>query len=107
MRRREPGLVEPSSPGLTLVLLAGMPGTGRTALALGIGRAFGWPVIDKDSLKSPLLAAGIAEELAGPASYALSYALVLELGRDLLARQRLSVILAIALALPQPARRRN
>jgi predicted kinase len=74
--------------GRTLVLMAGMPGAGKTALAVGIGQALGWPVIDKDSLKSPLLAAGVAEEVAG----SVSYALLLELGWDLLARQRLSVI---------------
>ena len=74
---------------LTLVLMAGMPGTGKTTLALTLGRTFGWPVIDKDSLKSPLLTAGIIEELAGPASYAL----LLEMAHDLLIRQRLSVIL--------------
>ncbi len=72
-----------------LILMAGMPGTGKTTLALALGRTFGWPVIDKDSLKSPLLTTGISEELAGPASYAL----LLEIADDLLVRQGLSVIL--------------
>lgn len=72
-----------------LVLMAGMPGTGKTTLALALGRTCGWPVIDKDSLKSPLLTTGISEELAGPASYAL----LLEIADDLLVRQGLSVIL--------------
>lgn len=74
---------------LTLVLMAGMPGTGKTTLALAIGRTWGWPVIDKDSLKSPLLAGGVSPELAGPASYTL----MLEMAQDLLVKQRLSVIL--------------
>lgn len=74
---------------LMLVLMAGMPGTGKTTLALALGQVFAWPVIDKDSLKSPLLTTGISEELAGPASYAL----LLEMAHDLLVRQHLSVIL--------------
>lgn len=74
---------------LTLVLMAGMPGTGKTALALALGQTWGWPVIDKDSLKSPLLTGGVSEELAGPASYTL----MLEIAQDLLVKQHLSVIL--------------
>jgi 8-oxo-dGTP diphosphatase len=74
---------------LTLVLMAGMPGTGKTTLALALGQSWGWPVIDKDSLKSPLLTGGVGAELAGPASYTL----MLEIARDLLVKQHLSVIL--------------
>src|SRR5712691_864816 len=73
----------------TLVFLAGLPGSGKTTLALAISQIVGWPVIDKDSLKSPLLTSGISEEHAGPASYAL----MLELAHDLLVQQHLSVIL--------------
>lgn len=73
----------------TLLLLAGPPGAGKTTLALAVGGALGWPVIDKDTLKSAMLEGGIAEELAGPASYEL----LLAIGRDLLLHQRLSVIL--------------
>ena len=79
----------PMKPHRTLVLFAGMPGTGKTTLALAIGQLWGWPVIDKDSLKSPLLTSSIHEELAGPASYAL----MLELAHDLLVQQQFSVIL--------------
>lgn len=74
---------------LTLVLMAGMPGTGKTSLALALGQMRSWPVIDKDSLKSPLLTGGISPELAGSASYML----MLELAQDLLVKQHLSVIL--------------
>jgi len=74
---------------LTLVLMAGMPGAGKTTPALALGRSLGWPVIDKDSLKSPMLTKGISNDLAGPASYAL----MLAMADDLLVRQRLSAIL--------------
>ena len=80
---------EKSGTNPTLLLMAGLPGTGKTTLALALGRRLGWPVIDKDSLKSPLLTTGISNELAGPASYAL----LLEIANDLLVRQRLSIIL--------------
>ena len=73
----------------TLVLMAGLPGSGKTTLALAIGRSQGWPVIDKDTLKSPLLTLGVSNEIAGPASYELLF----EIARDLLVYQHLSVIL--------------
>jgi predicted kinase len=80
----------------TLVLMAGMPGAGKTTLALALGRALGWPVIDKDTLKTTLLDVGVTEEIAGRASYEL----LLELGRDLLVSQRLSVVLDSPAAYP-------
>jgi predicted kinase len=74
---------------LTLLLMAGLPGAGKTTLALALGRELGWPMIDKDTLKSPLVVAGIPNELAGPTAYELLFAV----GRDILVRQRRSVIL--------------
>jgi len=36
---------------LTLVLMAGLPGAGKTTLAYALGRELGWQVIDKDTYK--------------------------------------------------------
>ena len=74
---------------LTLLLMAGPPGSGKTSLAVALSRVLGWPTVDKDTLKSPMLRAGVPEEIAGPASYDLMF----EVGRDLLLRQGFSVIL--------------
>lgn len=81
----------------TLVLMAGPPGAGKTTLALAVSRALGWPVVDKDTLKSSMLAAGVPEEIAGRASYDLMF----DIGRDLLLRQGLSVILDSPAGYPQ------
>jgi predicted kinase len=81
---------------LTLVMMAGLPGSGKTSLALAIGRSLSWPVIDKDTLKSGLLAAGIEDGLAG----ATAYGLMFEIGDDLLVQQRVSVILDSPLPSP-------
>ena len=74
---------------LTLLLMAGPPGSGKTTVALALSRALGWPTVDKDTLKSPMLDAGVPEDIAGGASYDLMFSV----GRDLLIRQGLSVIL--------------
>lgn len=69
--------------------MAGLPGSGKTTLAMAISHRLGWPMIDKDTLKSTLLLSGLTDEFAGPAAYELMYAI----GRDILVEQRLSVIL--------------
>lgn len=79
---------DPSIPGFTLVLMAGLPGSGKSALARELGRSLGWPVIDKDILVSSVLASGIPEPKAQPASYDLMFALA----DDLLRAQGQSVI---------------
>ncbi len=80
----------------TLVLMAGPPGAGKTTLAMAVSRALGWPVVDKDTLKSSMLAAGVPEETAGRASYDLMF----DVGRDLLLNQGLSTILDSPAAYP-------
>ena len=59
---------------LVLVLMAGVTGTGKSTLANGLGRAQGWPVIDKDTAKSTLLARGLPEDVAAPLAYDLMFA---------------------------------
>ena len=80
----------------TLVLMAGLPGAGKTTLALALGKALGWPVLDKDTVKTTLLEAAVPEAVAGPASYLLPLALC----RDLVVQQRLSVIFDSPAAYP-------
>jgi predicted kinase len=72
-----------------LILMAGLPGSGKSTLALAVGRRLGWPVIDKDTVKSGLLDLGADEELAAQASYVLLH----DFARDLIAGQGISVIL--------------
>lgn len=79
-----------------LVLMAGLPGTGKSTLARAIGTTFGWSVIDKDVIVTSLLDSRIEEPVAQPASYAVMFAL----GRDVLGTQRRSVILDSPSGLP-------
>ena len=68
--------------------MAGLPGAGKTTLALALGKALGWPVLDKDTVKTALLEMAVPEQISGPASYLLPLALC----RDLVVQQRRSVI---------------
>ena len=76
--------------------MAGLPGVGKTTLALALGRELGWPVLDKDTFKTTLLEMAVPEQIAGPASYLLPFALC----RDLVVQQRLSVIFDSPAAYP-------
>ena len=68
--------------------MAGLPGVGKTTLALALGKELGWPVLDKDTVKTTLLEMAVPDAIAGPASYIVPFALC----RDLVVQQRLSVI---------------
>lgn len=74
--------------GLFLLQMAGVPGSGKSALARLIGRSTGAVVIDKDVLKTAALEAGAEESLAGGIAYDAFFALA-----DHLLGQGLSVIL--------------
>jgi len=75
-------------PSLNLILMAGMPGTGKSTVAREIGSVFGFPVIDKDVIATALLDAEIPEDQMQPAAYDTCFALT----RDLL-MQHQSLIL--------------
>lgn len=76
----------------TLVMMAGLPGTGKTTLAYALGRELGWQVIDKDTYKEVLLKQGLDDDRAGKVAYELSFAMV----RTLLIKQQMPVILDTA-----------
>jgi predicted kinase len=73
---------------LFLLQMAGVPGSGKSALARLIGRRTGAIVIDKDVLKSAALSAGAEESLAAPLAYEAFFALA-----DHLLGQGLAVVL--------------
>ncbi|MBV9692046.1 MAG: AAA family ATPase [Ktedonobacteraceae bacterium] len=78
----------------TLVLMAGLPGVGKSTLAFRLGQLLGWVVIEKDNLKEPfledpVLKEKIDEETAGWAAYDS----FLKIAEDILLNQHLSVIL--------------
>jgi cytidylate kinase len=76
----------------TLVLMAGLPGTGKTTLSEALGHELGWPVINKDELKRTFLKMGESDMRAGM----MAYEIVFTLTRDLFESQRLSIILDTA-----------
>jgi predicted kinase len=76
----------------TLVMLAGLPGTGKSTLAAALARRLGWPVLDKDLLNTVLLEAHLPQAQAGP----LAYELVLTLAHALVVHHGQSLILDTA-----------
>ena len=68
---------------LFLLQMAGVPGSGKSALARLIGRATDAVVLDKDVLKTAALEAGIEEPAAGSVAYESFFALANHLlGQD-------------------------
>jgi predicted kinase len=76
----------------TLLMLAGLPGTGKSTLAAALARRLGWPVLDKDLFNAVLLEAHLAQAQAGP----LAYELGLTLARALVVQHGQSLILDTA-----------
>jgi predicted kinase len=64
--------------GLTLALMAGLPGAGKTTLSIELGRELGWHVINKDRFKMTLLDMGMDDLEASQVAYRLSFDTALE-----------------------------
>ena len=73
----------------TLVLMAGLPGAGKTTLAYALSRDLQWHVINKDSYRQVLLEEGLSDQRAGKVAYELCF----ETARRVLVKQQASVIL--------------
>ena len=73
---------------LTLVLMAGLPGAGKTTLAYALGRELKWHVIDKDRYKEMLLNQGMDDDRAANTAYERSFNEI----RTALVEQHISVI---------------
>jgi len=76
----------------TLVMLAGLPGTGKSTLALALAQELGWPIIDKDIINTVTLTMLPARDDAALLAYEVAFCLTL----DLVLRQKQSVILDTA-----------
>ena len=76
----------------TIVMLAGLPGTGKTSLAYEIARVLSWVVLDKDRINTTLINAGLEQDAAGP----MSYDVLLDLVEDMVAIQKHSVVIDTA-----------
>lgn len=79
-----------------LILMAGMPGAGKSTVAQAIGCEFGIPSVDKDVILSALLKEDVPENLAQPASYQALF----DLAESLVIHQRLSAVLDSPCAFP-------
>lgn len=78
----------------TLVLMAGLPGVGKTTLANRLGKELHWYVLDRDTIKDALLEdnllrENVSETMAGRAAYEAFF----KMAEGILIHQRLSVIL--------------
>jgi predicted kinase len=79
-----------------LLMMAGLPGAGKTTLARALSCELGWHVVDKDAHKEVLLDHGIDIELAGHLAYELAFRTL----RDKLLKQHTSVIFDTAAMQP-------
>lgn len=91
--------MQPNVP--TLVVMAGLPGAGKSTLALALGRALGWPVVDKDLFDTVARTAGVTQGSPTALAYDLAFALL----QDMLVEQRLSVILDCPAVMADPVER--
>jgi predicted kinase len=74
---------------LTFLLMAGLPGAGKSTLSGALGRDLQWYVIDKDKLKKAFLDQGLENEAAGYVTYEQAF----ETAFHMLSQEKRSVIL--------------
>lgn len=78
----------------TLVLMAGLPGAGKSTLASRLGLDLGWVVIDRDNFKDYLLEdAMLKEKIEENTAGWTSYEVFFKNAHNLLVNQRQSIIL--------------
>jgi predicted kinase len=68
-----------------LVIITGLPGTGKTTLAAGLARRHGVPLICKDTIKEPLMDVLGADACRSRELSNASFAVMFSLARELLA----------------------
>ncbi|HET8844655.1 MAG TPA: ATP-binding protein [Ktedonobacteraceae bacterium] len=76
----------------TLVLMAGLPGAGKTTLAYALARELQWQVVDKDKCREVLLQENFDLDTASRIAYEISFTSV----KTILTQQHTSVILDTA-----------
>src|SRR5689334_8772711 len=76
----------------TLVLMAGLPGAGKTTLAYALARELQWQVVDKDKCREVLLQENLDLDTASRIAYEISFTTV----KAILMEQQTSVILDTA-----------
>jgi len=81
---------------LTLIMMAGLPGAGKTTLSKELGNDLGWQVINKDEYKEALMKRGLGDDESSREAYEESFRLVFSTLLD----KRKSVILDSAALQP-------
>ena len=75
--------------GPVLVLMAGLPGAGKTTLSTVLGHITGWHVLHKDEVKDAFLLQGLADKDASWHAYEVSFKHIY----DILVEKQRSIIL--------------
>ena len=69
----------------SLLIITGLPGTGKTTLARDLARRHGLPLICKDTIKEPLLEVLVADADRSREMSNIAFAVLFSLARELLA----------------------